>query len=120
MAPEVVESTAEAVAKAELERLARQGVQGADEALAELRETERAAQRGTERASALGTRVYMSIDEHQAICAQEKAGGHDEEGYAVSDESEDPLGGFDSSDEVRACARVCRTFPFASHFFMPN
>ena len=106
VAPEVVESTAEAAAKAELERLAGQGVQGADEALAELRETERAAQRETERVSALGTRVYMSIDEHQAICAQDKVAGDDGEGYEVSDESEDPLGGFDSSDEVCVCVRA--------------
>ena len=52
-----------------------------------------------------GTTVFMSIDEHQAVCAQQRAAGtgvgdsDDDGGYEVSDESEDPLGGFDSSDE---------------------
>eukprot|EP01043_Picozoa_sp_COSAG02_P037416 COSAG02_NODE_2806_length_7991_cov_21.891916_2_plen_302_part_00 len=85
VAPDVVEQTAEeAAASAELKRLAAQGVQGAAEALAELE---------------IGTRVFMSIDEHQAACAQMRAAGDDNGGYEVSDESEDPLEGFSSSDE---------------------
>jgi hypothetical protein len=85
VAPEKVEQTAEeAAARAELKRLAVQGVQGAAEALEELE---------------IGTRVFMSIDEHQAACAQARVAGDDDGGYEVSDESEDPLGGFSSSDE---------------------
>lgn len=88
VAPEAVEQTAEeAAARAELKRLAAQGVEGAKEALAELEAPE------------LGTRVFMSIDEHKASCAEERVAGDNDGGYEVSDESEDPLGGFDSSDE---------------------
>lgn len=100
VAPAVVRNTAEAAAKAEIERLAAEGVEGADEALAEL-----AAHSQRVEEPEVGTTVYMSVDEHQAACAQQRAAGSGvgdgdgDWGYEVSDESEDPFGGFDSSDE---------------------
>jgi hypothetical protein len=100
VAPAVVEDSAEAAARSELERLAAQGVVGAEEALAALGSEADAGMVAAEeeQEKELGGTVFMSIDDHQAACAREKE-TEEEDGYQVSDEEDDPLGGFDSSGE---------------------